>query len=57
MAASRGTHDIIICKAVAVFMGTLMTHTKTPGAVIGGFMGHIQTVANMAIAQHKPAEK
>lgn len=50
-------HDIIICKAVAVFMGTLMMKTDTPGTIIGGFMGHIERVANIAISQHKRLEK
>jgi len=49
-------HDVIVCKAVAVFMGTLMMKTDTPGAVIGGFMNHIQMVANAAIAQHRKLE-
>jgi hypothetical protein len=57
MATTTGYHDVAICKAVAVFMGTLMTHTKEPGMVIGGFMKHIQAVANLAILQHKPTEK
>jgi len=52
-----GYHDIIVCKAVAVFMGTLMTKTTIPGAVIGGFTKHIQAVTNMAIAHHKSLEK
>jgi hypothetical protein len=56
MAVTEGYHDVAVCKAVAVFMGTLMTHTKEPGMVIGGFMKHIQAVANLAIMQHKPLE-
>lgn len=49
-------HDVITCKAIAVFMGTLMMKTDTPGTIIGGFMGHIETVANAAIAQHRKLE-
>lgn len=49
-------HDVVTCKAVAVFMGTLMMKTNTPGTIIGGFMGHIETVANVAIAQHRKLE-
>jgi hypothetical protein len=52
-----GYHDVVICKAVAVAMGTLMTYTKTPGTVIGGFMKHIEAVAGMAVAHHKLSER
>lgn len=55
--AANKYDEIIICKAIAVYMGTLMTNTGHPGAVIGGFTKHIQQVTNMAIMAHKQKEK
>lgn len=56
-AAARDYHEVIVCKAIGVYMGDVMVKTESPGMVIGGFMKHIEAVANIAIAQHKRLEK
>lgn len=55
--AARGYHEVIVCKAIGVYMGDVMVKTEHPGMVIGGFMKHIEAVANIAIATHKRLEK
>lgn len=52
----EGIDDVIVCKAVAVFMGTLMAKSEQWPKVIGGFMNHITVVANTALLLHKQQE-